>query len=308
MPNQAAIWNAGSRRVLAFQFLFQRISPAFVNYLVILFVLGFAWITTAFLATDGAVGVVRKVLRLPPRPLPGAKRRIVRFLIVLGIATMYALTRFATWGNARYLLPVFGIAPLMLYASFVRLGIPPRVRRSVLAALAVLLAISIERSVDPVSRQLYGTFAVGDRDMLRMTGVTGECWGAGRDQLVYNLQHTVMGELTSDATEALVTDSTIVFLPTLTRWFNVGPLDPTTHRRVLRTDRVVTPVVAEPDTLRSLSTPPANAVFIALPNGDPQAALRALSEAYEIGKPRRFRRGGYWLDAYPLTLRDSRGS
>ena len=221
---------------------------------------------------------------------------------------MYALSRFSTWGNARYLLPVFALTPVMLYASFVSFGMRPIVRQTLLAVLAGLLVLSAERSIDPLSRRLYGTFAIGDRDMLRMTGVTGECCGAGRDQLVYNLQHTVMGELTSDATEALVTDSTIVFLPSLTRWFNVGPLDPTTHRRVLRTERVVTPVVAEPDTLRSLSTAPANAVFIALPNGDPQAALRALSEAYAIGKARRFRRGGYWLDAYPLTLRDSRGS
>jgi hypothetical protein len=308
VTNQAALWNAGSRKVLVFQFLFPRIDQYFVNYLAMMLVLSFAWITTTVLVADGAVGVVRAIRSRPRRALPGSKRRVVRFLVVLGLATMYALTRFSSWGNARYLLPVFALTPLMLYAALVRFGTSPKVRRSVLALLAMLLLISVVRSVDPLSRATYGTFTVGDRDLLRMTGVSGECCGAGRDQLVYNLQFTALGDLASEATAALMNDSTVVFLPALTRWFFIGPLDSATHRRTLSRERTITPLVFEPDTLKLLATPPANAIFIALPNGDPAAAMRTLRGWYEIGARRRLRRGGYWMDAYPLTLRDGRGS
>jgi hypothetical protein len=308
VPEQAALWNAGSRKVVVFQFLFPRIDQYFVNYLAMMFVLSFAWITAAVLVAHAVVAVVRTVRRAAARPLPGAKRRVVRFLIVLGIAAMYALSRFSSWGNARYLLPVFAITPLMLYTALLRFGIPRSLRRGALALLAGLLLISAVRSIDPLSRAVYGTFAVGDRDMLRMTGVSHECCGAGRDQLVYNLQFTLLGELTSDATQALLNDSSVVFLPSLTRWETVGPVDASTRRRTLRRDHVITPPVFTPDTLRFLASPPANAMFIALPNGDPRAGLRALSEWYEIGPVHRLRRGSYWLDAYKLTLRDNRGS
>jgi hypothetical protein len=308
VPEQAALWNAGSRKVVVFQFLFPRIDQYFVNYLAMMFVLSFAWITAAVLVAHAVVAVVRTVRRAAARPLPGAKRRVVRFLIVLGIAAMYALSRFSSWGNARYLLPVFAITPLMLYTALLRFGIPRSLRRGALGLLAGLLLISAVRSIDPLSRAVYGTFAVGDRDMLRMTGVSHECCGAGRDQLVYNLQFTLLGELTSDATQALLNDSSVVFLPSLTRWETVGPVDASTRRRTLRRDHVITPPVFTPDTLRFLASPPANAMFIALPNGDPRAGLRALSEWYEIGPVHRLRRGSYWLDAYKLTLRDNRGS
>jgi hypothetical protein len=307
VPGEAAIWNAGSRKLLVFQFLFPRLSPSFINYLAMMLVLSFAWVTTGFLIVDGGLAVVRKLMRRPPRPLPGSKRRVVRFLVVLGVATMYALSRFSTWGNPRYLLPVFALTPLMLYASFVRFGMRPPVRQTLLVVIAGLLMVSADRSIDPLSRRLYGTFAVGGRDMLRMTGVSGECCGAGRDQLVYNLQFTVLGDLTSDATGAMMNDSTVVFLPTLTRWFNVGPLDPTTRRRILRRERALEPVVAEPDTLAQASMPPPDAIFIGLPNGDAAAAIRTLSTWYEINPAQRFRRGDYWIDAYRLTLRETRG-
>ncbi len=307
--DQGAVWTAaGSRRIVVFQFLFPRLSRAFINYLALMLVLSFAWVATSVLVADGLAAIVRKALGRPPRPLPGSKRRIVRFLVFLGIATMYALTRFSTWGNARYLLPVFALTPLMLYGSLVRFGVPARARRPLLAVLATLLVISVERSIDPVSRRLYGTFAIGDHDLLRMTGVSGECCGAGRDQLVYNLQFTVLDDLTSDATEALMGDSTVVFLPALTRWFNVGRLDPATRRRTLRREGALDPVVMEPDTLPLLPAAPSDAIFIGLPNGDPDAAIRALSARYDVGAPHRVRRGGYWMDAYRLTLRDGNGS
>jgi hypothetical protein len=299
--------------VVAFQFLFPRIDQYFVNYLAMMLALSFAWITTVVLVADGVVAIARAARRSPARPMAGTKRRVVRLVTVLGLATMYALSRFSSWGNPRYLLPVMALTPLMLYAGFVRFGLPAKPRRWALVVLSILLLVSTVSSIDPVSRAMYGTFAIGDRDLFRMTGVSGECCGAGRDQLAYNLQFTKLGDLASDATAALATDSTVVFLPRLTRWYMMGTtdtakLDPTTRMRTLRREDVVALHVFDPDTLRFLNTPPPDAILIGLPNGDPESALRMLAGWYEIGPPRRIRRDAYWLNAYRLTVRDGRGT
>src|SRR6185503_3638798 len=101
--------------------------------------------------------------------------------------------------------------------------------------------------------------------------------------------------------------------PRLTRWFMMGTtdtakLDATTHKRTLRREDVAALRVFDPDTLRLLATAPSDAMFIALPNGDPDEGLRALASSYDIGPAQRLRRGGYWLSAYRLTLRDGRGT
>jgi hypothetical protein len=304
VPHETVIWAAGTtEKSIIYQFLVPRIDRYFVNYLAMMLVLSFAWVAAALVGADTIVGIVRKWRKQPARPLPGAKRRIVRFLIVLGVVTMYALTRFSSWGNSRYLLPVFALTPLMLYAAVVRFGVRPSVRRPALGALAVLLLISTVRTIDPVSRAFYGTWAFGDHRLLRMTRVTHECCGAGRDQLVYNLQYTHLGNLTSDATAALATDSTVVFVPHRMMWETLGPLDRTTHRRTLRRQNVIRPLLYEPDTLATLRRPPSDAIYIGLPNGDPEAGLRMLGQWYDVGAPRRMQRGGYWLNAYRLTLR-----
>ena len=307
LPQQTVIWSGGTTdEPILRQLLVPRVDRFFVNYCVMMFVLSFAWITTLVVGIDLFVGVVRKLRKEPARPVVGGKRRIVRFLVVLWIVTMVALTRFTTWGNTRYFLPVFALTPFALYASLVRLRVPPVARRWAVSGVAVLMLLSTVRTADPISRAVYGTWAFGDHRLLRMTRVTHECCYNGRDQLVYNLQYPFLGNLTSDATAALADDSTTVFMPRRMHWEMVGPLDRATHRRTLRQTNVVEPRVYDPDTLATLVAPPANAVYIGLPNGDPAAGLQALGEWYEIGPPRRIQRGGYWLNAYRLTLRGGR--
>jgi hypothetical protein len=307
LPHQTVIWSGGTtEEPILRQFLVPRVDRYFINYCVMMFVLSFAWITTAVVGTDLVVGVARKLRKEPPRPVPGGKRRVVRFLVVLWVVTMIALTRFTTWGNTRYFLPVFALTPFALYTSLVRLRMPPTVRRAAVAVVAILMLVSTVRTADPVSRAVYGTWTFGDHELLRMTRVTHECCASGRDQLAYNLQHTFLGDLTSDATSALADDSTTVVIPRRMNWYVLGPLDRSTHRRTLQRRNVFEPSLYEVDTLRTLAAAPANAIYIGLPNGDLIAGLRAVGQSYEIGPPKRIQRGGYWLDAYRLTLRDDR--
>jgi hypothetical protein len=307
LPNQTVIWSGGTtEEPILRQFLIPRVDKYFINYCVMMFVLSFAWITTAVVGVDLVVGVVRKLRKEPPRPVSGGKRRIVRFLVVLWIVTMISLTRFTTWGNTRYFLAVFALTPVALYASLVRLGVTPTLRRWAVAAVAILMLLSTVRTADPISRAVYGTWSFGDHGLLRMTRVTHECCGSGRDQLVYNLQYTFLGDLTSDATSALADDSTAVLIPRRMNWYVLGPLNRSTHSRTLRRQNVVEPLLYEVDTLTALPASPTHAIYIGLPNGDLVAGLRSIGQLYEIGPPTQMQRGGYWLNAYRLTLRNDR--
>ena len=64
-------------------------------------------------------------------------------------------------------------------------------RYTALATIGALFLFAAYRSSDPVSRAVYGTFSVGQRDMYRMSSVARAVHAApGRDELVYNLQFT----------------------------------------------------------------------------------------------------------------------
>src|SRR5699024_6013557 len=150
------------------------------------------------------------------------------------------------------------------------LRIPVMVRRGILVAYAGALVVSDVRTVDPVSRAVYGTFAIGDHRLLRMTSITNECCGAGQDQLAYSAEFTVMHDLIDGALEnTRGTDSLRIVVPDSLDWMIVGPLDARTHRRTLARRGVIDPQVIEHwKIFAGRTTPPRRATFIALPTGN----------------------------------------
>jgi hypothetical protein len=306
IPQATVVWAAGTtHQSIAKRFIVPRIDRPLASFLVMMLVLNFAWIATAVVGADALVGARRFIARAPARALEGTDGNVVRFLVVLGLVAAYALTRFTTYANTRYVLVALALLPVVMYASLVRLGVGAVPRALVTGTLAAGFAISTVASVDPVSRTLYGTFALGDRSLFRLTRITHECCGAGRDQLVYNLQFTKLADLLSDAMVAVrAGDSTTVFVPHNMLWETLGKLDSATLRRTLRRTHTVWPPLLEPDSLATRPTPP-RAVFLALPNGDVAQGMKALSAHYLVGPPRRVSRGAYWLDVYPLTSRDA---
>jgi len=68
VPHQTVIWSGGTtEEPILRQFLVPRVDRYFINYCVMMFVLSFAWITTAVVGVDLLVGVVRRV-RKEPQP------------------------------------------------------------------------------------------------------------------------------------------------------------------------------------------------------------------------------------------------
>jgi len=311
VAGEPVVWNAGTAMInqsLVRQLLVPRIDRYLASFLAMMGILNFAWIATAFTAA-GAVVYTRRLVRagtarLAARELINGASSVVGFLVLFTGAAVFALTRLATYANSRYVLPIIALLFLLCYASLVTLVRSPRIREGILGAFAVLLMISSVRTIDPVSRALYGTFAVGDRELLRMTSITRECCGSGRDQLVYNLEFTTLERLTSDALESVsARDSTVIVIPDSTDWFIATRVDPVSHRRTVTRDGAVSPLVIEDDSLRKADLLVTRAVFIALPNAGADRALAALSERYVVGPERRHRRGPYALSVYPLAPR-----
>ena len=229
---------------------------------------------------------------------------VLAFVTPLFIATLYALTRFLIFSNVRYLISASALLLVASYAALVRLSPKPRLRRLALGAYALMLAISAERTVDPISRRVWGTFAFGSHQMLRMTRRTGECCGIGRDQLVYSLEFARMHEVMDDALAALAPDSaSLIVIPAGTSWYTIGPLDRRTHRRTLRREQTVEPLAVEHGEIMKAPVRPERFTFLALPNADVPRALTNLGLYYEWGAPRLFERSGYAIRVYDMTLR-----
>ena len=300
------IWNATTiGEPFLHHLLVPRLDLYLINYLVIGLILSFAWIPTAFITLDGFVGTVRKAHRLPKRALPGAKRDVVGFLLLFTVATAYALTRFATFGNSRYLVTLMALLLLPFMGALVRLGLPGGPRRAVLATFAVALLVSTVRTVDPVSRWVYGTFPVGRNSMLHMTAITDECCGLGRDQLAYNLEFTSLDALTQRALMTLpgIDSTTALVVPDSTNWSTIGPLDARTRRRTLGRRGTLTPEVIEPRDVVSGASRPQRLYYLALPYASAARGAGDLARFYEQGEVRRFESGGYTLPVYPYTTR-----
>jgi len=291
----------GTGGAFLIQLLVPRLDLYLINFLVLTLILNFAWIPAATLSLDAFVAVVDRLHRRRREPLRAVDGRVAGFVVLLAIMAGLALSRFITYGNSRYYLVPIALIPIAFAVSLHRLRVPRMWRWAVLSMYAVALLASNLRTIDPLSRAVYGTFSFGSHDLLRMTRVTSECCGTGQDQLAYNLEFTAFHDLVDDALGVLAPpDSSMLIVPDSTSWFQIGPLDAQTHRRTLRRRSIVRVPVSEPLAVVALPIHPAVAYYLALPNGNNARALSDLARIYEVGPERRFVRGGYALSTYML--------
>jgi hypothetical protein len=215
---------------------------------------------------------------------------------------LYLLTRVRPYSNARYLLPLFALF-LLLFAQLVAVGIARRgLRVAVTAAVLLgLFAPSLEATVDPVSRHVLGTFDFGRHRMLRMTALTGECCGAGRDQLVYNLQFTRFHDLQNRVYRDIrPTSRTLILAAHAANFGLFWPLSAEDYARSVHSERTFSPRYASAeDTVAAADT---DAVyFIAFPNVDNGAALEHLGRHFTDGRLTRYEWRGYGLDVHRFS-------
>jgi hypothetical protein len=242
-----AIWRHGWQRSTGEGFKFFDLSePVFVSYAAGLFVLGFMWVAWLPVLVDAVAGLRRIGKQLPTREVPGADAPVLVWLTVMTVVLTYVLTSFRTWSNLRYFALLYPLFLLLSYAALVRLGLGERARQRALLGLVLLFALAAFRSVDPLSRAVYGTFDAGEKRMYNMSSITGEFEGPGRDQLVYNTEFTGLHHVQNTLYGRIApTDSTVIATARHVRWNIWSQLDSATLRRTMRREAVVVPVYAD---------------------------------------------------------------
>ena len=302
---QPAVWkhNWQQGTIDGFRF-FDLADPVFVSYAAGIFVIGFMWVVTAFIAADLAWGGVRMARRLPKRAVPSADAGRVAYFTTLTVVLTYLLTSFRTWSNLRYFALLYPLLVILAYVSMLRLGMQWKSRTLSLAAIAALFAVSIYRSWDPVARAVYGTFPIGQGEMYRMSSITREYAGPGRDEIVYNLQFTGYHHVQNALFHVLQpTDSTAFATSRTARWNIWSQLDAATRERTLSQESVIVPRYWDDVDLLASPKRPRDVWFLEFsyrPDHDP--ALASLKPLYrETGVTRTLARG-HLLVAHHLEL------
>jgi hypothetical protein len=240
---QSAVWkhNWQQGTIDGFKF-FDLSDPVFISYAAGIFVVSFMWVISAVIGADLIVGGVRMARRLPKREVKFVDARKLAYLTTLTVVLTYVLTSFRTWSNLRYFALLYPLLIILAFTSMLRLGMKWRTRMLMLFPIAALFILSIYRSVDPVSRAVYGTFSTGLHDMYRMSSITKEYDGPGRDEIVYNLQFTGYHHVQNALFHALqATDSTAFATSRVARWNIWSQLDAATRDRTLRQQSVIVP-------------------------------------------------------------------
>jgi hypothetical protein len=264
--------------------------------LAVVLVLQFSWTLSLLTIWRWATTAKLRFLRTPPTRLP-----LASFFDFTLAATIFALTRFLPFSNPRYLIPIL---PLLLLCAGASLhDLLPRARRWSAFVLVALLLASNFLTFDPLSRILWGTFSFGDHQMLRMTSLTGECCGEGRDQLVYNLQHTALHHLLNLARSALLQDADHRFSGhPLADWYLVGSIDPATRRRTLAHGAPVERLLTYPRIRDGVR--PRTVYYLHLPNfADDSGQEARLHPWYRPTATHVFTYYGYRLHVTELTRR-----
>lgn len=161
------------------------------------------------------------------------------------------------------------------------------------------------RTIDPVSKFIFGQFQFGQHTMLRMISLVNECCGyAGKDQLAYNAQYAVIGRLI-DATYQTIslTPSIPLFIGNLDGAELFTPADTTTYSRTLHTSHIIVPTVYITQDLIYFRPEdlPIHAYYIYLPWNDILSEeLTRIKPYYNIGEKQIIEYHGYSFWAYTL--------
>lgn len=281
-------------------------SPAAKNMLAALadiFVLNFNWIPASIIAAA--------LLSLPfalGRRRGGAAK--LCFAIAMFMAALYITTRVRPFNNARYFAPVFPLLLVVFHASLLRIVPTAELRIIFLSALWILFGASNLRTIDPLSKRVFGTFEFGRHELLAMDSMNGKRFIA--DEMVYNLEFLNLHYLENDLFASLKPDKqTILFAGMAADHWNPGMLDPVTFERsgdwrhgMLDVQFVGRDYKREIEELSREGRLPEMAYFVDLPNHDPSPGKKIIREHYRVTGNKIFGRGGYEIVLEEMVRKD----
>jgi hypothetical protein len=286
------------------EFLLPRMAEIIHNTVILsVFVVNFDWLLVVVLAAAVCrIGgqIVRKRFRVPV----GVEPDVAMFVVLLFLAMLYALTRFPTFTNLRYVLPIFPFL-LLTFALAWRIIAPQRkLRLAGVAVMCILFVISARRTVDPVSEVVFGTFDFGRHRLLNITLAAGECCGHGRDQLAYNLEYTRFASIQDEIYGALrPSRKTPIVTEDEADWYLQGRVDDRTFRRTLDGDHSFRPRYLPLTALLEMRPGPERIFFVAYPNIPTSPNRVRLMRDYSRDEALSFGEGGYEIPVFRMTRR-----
>ena len=271
-------------------------------------ILNFNWVMTLVIVA-WLISVLVSILRRKGlKTLPAVDTRTARYTGLATVAAFYLVTRYPTFNNPRYLLAVFPLFVLVFGMAAIAMIRTPRIRYSIIAAAAILELCSMNATIDPLSRLVFGTFRFGQHDMLRMTSFTDECCGMGRDQLVYNLQFTHFDYVQNKLYETVRPgDHDVLSMAALGPWFFVGQLDARTFHRTLARDGIVRPQLYTRRDWNKGVPLPKTMLYMSFPNLSDAYDLAFYAHWYDIGERHVIEEHGYEVATYACKLRRANG-
>jgi len=296
-PGNAAFWgNRTSGSLLELFTSFSLLEKQFVGHLMAIGVFQFLWLVTGAAALRWISKLKGALLGVPSKD-PAA----LRWLDAMFFAALFLLTRYRAYVNLRYYLALFPLLLLCGYAAIA--GLPRLVRVTAIGGLGLLFAISSFRTVDPVARFVVGTFDFGRRPMLMMTQLGDDCCGYGRDQIVYNLEHTEFHYLQNELYPTLRPSAERPLAgPLDSDYLLIGRLDQQSWRRTMKQAGTVSPKLFMMTDFKAGTRPP-ELSWIRFPNFDLAEQEKQLLEWYQPQGRQTFTHGAYSLEVVTYRLR-----
>jgi hypothetical protein len=181
------------------QVLGEKLLDGFViSHVVSLMVLNFNWLLSVVVLAVFLLGLKHRTKGLNTKNA-GFKRPLERiFFYVFFLLSLFLLTRIKNFNFPRYMLLILPIFIVIFTDSFLRLFKKNRTLRIVYLTLAlILIYLSSFRTLDPVSKTVYGTFRFGSHDLLNMRRYDEPRPYYGCNEIVYNYEFTQLLFLTN---------------------------------------------------------------------------------------------------------------
>jgi hypothetical protein len=277
-------------------------NPGIRSFLADAFVLNYQWIYTAVLVVAAGAAMVRTAAARKAR-LAAAGSGL--FLSLLLLALFYVATRYRDYNNARYVLVVSPVIVALFYRALLSLTVNANARRLILGVTAAVVFLSNFRTLDFVSRSVFGTFNLGSHALLDMPSIIT---GPRMDAIVYNLEALqfdyLLRDLMRDVRPAPQTvffmgDTTYNFPPTVDAQSYRLTVDPA---RALPLSILSLDGDVRRDALRQHLTGAGDQFFyMAFANAD-NHQLRLLSTEYPMIGQKRYVRNGYACDLYTFRF------
>jgi hypothetical protein len=170
----------------------------------------------------------------------------------------------------------------------------------------LLLAANV-RSIDPVSRAIFGVIKVGTVSLYDVSGIAHDFRVRDADHLCYNLQFVGLTRAIDAAYAGIRPDSqTTIVYPSTNRWGFWNPLDRTTYARTASPEGGITPRYADERTIAAMrSDRPAELWYIQQPTDADRTALESLGRFYDERSAASYTADGFTVVARHLVRRPS---